>query len=137
LFPWFVPMGVFCSPGLFPVVVFVHLAVGAMEFGYLCFCCCFPFVLTDSFRLKSSLGVTSVRVLPAFFSLRSMVLRRRSFDTTTQTLFAVSLCSCCLIHRRRRTSTLGAWSTRVEVWLAREGHDPLSGQRDGVFRKEC
>jgi hypothetical protein len=45
--------GSFCSPGKFPVVVSVLLAVGAMEFGYLCFCCCFFFFFfTDTFRLS-------------------------------------------------------------------------------------
>jgi hypothetical protein len=101
LFPWFVPV-VFCSPQLVSGGdVCPPSCWGYGVWLFVFFVVVFLLFLTDSFCLKSPLGVTSVRVLPAFFSLRSMVLRRRSFDTTTQTLFAFSFCSCCLIHRRR------------------------------------
>jgi len=105
-----------------------------MEFGYLCVLLLFSFCFWQIHFVWSRF---SRLVFFRLASLRSMVLRRRSFDTATQTLFAVSLCSCCLFHRRRCTSTLGAWFARVVVWFAREGHVCLSGRRNGVFGMDC
>jgi hypothetical protein len=133
LFPWFIPV-VFCSPGFVSGgVVCPPSCWGYGVWLFVCFVVVFLLFLTNPFRLKSFSRLVFFRLA----SLRSMVLRRRSFDTATQTLFAVSLCSCCLFHRRRCTSTLGAWFARVVVWFAREGHVCLSGRRNGVFGMDC
>jgi len=100
--------------------VVVLLAIGAMERVYMFFFFFFLyFLLAEAFRLRRPWGVT-VRVFPATFRARSMLIRRKSCDTFPSKSLAVSFHIHRFNFRLCRTSSPEAWLACAEkgayVW---------------------
>jgi hypothetical protein len=95
---------------------------------------CFFFVLTNTFRFKSSMGVTFVRVLRLSFEFRSTWLRGSSCDTTPP---CCSLSVSVLVDSTSGgvvppRSECGLHALRVS--LARVGNAPLLRPSGWCFR---
>jgi hypothetical protein len=135
--PWFVPVRVLFPPVSFRWWCLFLIAVGAMDFGYLCFCCCSTFVLTDTFRL-SRLGSDLCSWSPGFLFRHiyvdtSEILRHDPpVFVRRQPLFLPPQ-QPAILNSHARNVVCTRWGFGLHVRATFH----FSGQRGGVFRKDC
>jgi hypothetical protein len=132
---WFVPVRVLFPPVSFRWWCLFLITVGTMDFGYLCFCCCSTFVLTDTFRL-SRLGSDLCSWSPGFLFRHiyvdtSEILRHDPpVFVRRQPLFLPPQQPAILnSHARNVVCTRWGFGLRVRATFH------FSGQRGGVFQE--